>query len=113
MDDKLKKREDEIENEYIARIYRNRVEYGLNNSMCKDIINKELGYEKAESTYRGIAKVWNECSEYMIDKQSSNSELEEVEAKIKGIKCGFKNTSCGDQLAIACREAYEAAQKAQ
>ncbi|MGN1155747.1 MAG: TIGR03905 family TSCPD domain-containing protein [Agathobacter sp.] len=39
--------------------------------------------------------------------------VEEVEAKIKGIKCGFKNTSCGDQLAIACREAYEAAQKAQ
>ena len=37
--------------------------------------------------------------------------VEEVEARIKGIKCGFKNTSCGDQLAIACREAYEAAQK--
>ncbi len=35
--------------------------------------------------------------------------VEEVEARIKGIKCGFKNTSCGDQLAIACREAYEAA----
>lgn len=37
--------------------------------------------------------------------------VEEVEARIKGIKCGFKNTSCGDQLAIACREAYEASQK--
>ena len=35
--------------------------------------------------------------------------VEEVEARIKGIKCGFKNTSCGDQLAIACREALEAA----
>ena len=77
----LKKRENEIENEYIARIYRNRIEYGLNNSMCKDIINKELGYEKAESTYRGIAKVWNECSEYMIDKQSNSSELELIEIK--------------------------------
>jgi len=29
-------------------------------------------------------------------------------AQIGGIKCGFKNTSCGDQLAKACREAYEA-----
>ena len=57
MKEELKKRENEIENEYIARIYRNRIEYGLNNSMCKDIINKELGYEKAESTYRGIAKI--------------------------------------------------------
>ena len=35
--------------------------------------------------------------------------VEEVERRIAGIKCGFKNTSCGDQLAIACREAYEAA----
>ena len=37
--------------------------------------------------------------------------VEEVEARIKGIKCGFKNTSCGHQLAIASREANEAAQK--
>lgn len=36
--------------------------------------------------------------------------VEQVEEKIAGIKCGFKNTSCGDQLAKACREAYEASQ---
>ena len=36
--------------------------------------------------------------------------VEQVEDKIGGIKCGFKNTSCGDQLAKACREAYEASQ---
>ena len=34
----------------------------------------------------------------------------EVEQKISGIHCGFKNTSCGDQLAKACRAAYEASQ---
>ena len=34
--------------------------------------------------------------------------VDEVESKIGGIKCGFKNTSCGDQLAKACREALEA-----
>lgn len=34
----------------------------------------------------------------------------EVEQKIGGIRCGFKNTSCGDQLARACREAYEHSQ---
>ena len=33
-----------------------------------------------------------------------------IESKVKGIKCGFKNTSCGDQLAKAVREAYEAEQ---
>ncbi len=37
--------------------------------------------------------------------------VEEVEKRISGITCGFKNTSCGDQLAKACREAYEASQK--
>ena len=36
--------------------------------------------------------------------------VEQLEEKNSGIKCGFKNTSCGDQLAKACREAYEASQ---
>ena len=34
----------------------------------------------------------------------------QVEEKIGGIKCGFKNTSCGDQLAKALTEAYAASQ---
>ncbi|MGN0345202.1 MAG: TIGR03905 family TSCPD domain-containing protein [Lachnospiraceae bacterium] len=35
----------------------------------------------------------------------------EVEQKIGGIRCGFKNTSCGDQLAKACRAALDASRK--
>ena len=34
--------------------------------------------------------------------------VEEVESKIKGIACNGRGTSCGDQLARACREALEA-----
>ena len=34
--------------------------------------------------------------------------VEQIEKKLGGIKCGFKNTSCGDQLAKAVREAYQA-----
>ncbi len=34
--------------------------------------------------------------------------VDEIEKKLSGIRCGFKNTSCGDQLARAAREAYEA-----
>lgn len=34
--------------------------------------------------------------------------VEQIESKLGGIKCGFKNTSCGDQLAKAVREAYQA-----
>lgn len=34
--------------------------------------------------------------------------VEEIEGKLSGITCGWKGTSCGDQLARACRAAYEA-----
>lgn len=33
--------------------------------------------------------------------------VEEIEKRVKGIKCGFKDTSCSDQLAIAVRQAYD------
>ena len=34
--------------------------------------------------------------------------VDQVEQKLSGISCGGRPTSCGDQLARACREAYEA-----
>lgn len=34
--------------------------------------------------------------------------VEQIEGKVKGIRCGLKATSCSDQLATAVREAYEA-----
>ncbi len=34
--------------------------------------------------------------------------VEEIETRLSGIRCGVKDTSCGDQLAKACRQAYEA-----
>lgn len=34
--------------------------------------------------------------------------VEQIEEKLSGLRCGMKQTSCGDQLARACREAYEA-----
>ena len=34
--------------------------------------------------------------------------VEQVEEKVGGIRCGNRPTSCGDQLAKACRAAYEA-----
>ena len=34
--------------------------------------------------------------------------VEEIERKLTGIQCGGRATSCGDQLAHAVREAYEA-----
>lgn len=34
--------------------------------------------------------------------------VEQIEEKLSGISCGGRPTSCGDQLARACREAYNA-----
>lgn len=43
-----------------------------------------------------------------IPKLVEGMTVEEVEKRISGIRCGMKNTSCGDQLAKAVREAYNA-----
>lgn len=33
--------------------------------------------------------------------------VDEIEKKLRGVQCGFKDTSCSDQLAQAVREAYD------
>lgn len=42
-----------------------------------------------------------------IPKLVEGMTVEEIEKRISGIRCGFKDTSCGDQLAKACRAALE------
>lgn len=37
--------------------------------------------------------------------------VDEIESKLSGVTCGMRPTSCGDQLAKAVREAYEASLK--
>ena len=37
--------------------------------------------------------------------------VDKIEAMLSGITCGFKKTSCPDQLAKAVREAYNSAQQ--
>ena len=45
-----------------------------------------------------------------ISRLVEGMKVEDAISRLKGIRCGFKNTSCGDQLAKACRAAYEASQ---
>ena len=42
-----------------------------------------------------------------ISKLVDGMTVEEIEAKLKGNTCGFRSTSCADQLAIAVREAMD------
>ena len=37
--------------------------------------------------------------------------VEELESKLKGNTCGFRSTSCADQLAIAVRQALDSQQQ--
>ncbi len=46
-----------------------------------------------------------------IPRLVSGMTIEEVEQKIGGISCSGRPTSCGDQLAKACRAAYEASKQ--
>lgn len=43
-----------------------------------------------------------------IPKLVKGMTIDEVEERIGGISCNGRPTSCGDQLAKACRAAYEA-----
>ena len=42
-----------------------------------------------------------------ISKLVDGMTVEQIESKLRGNTCGFKKTSCADQLAIAVREAYD------
>lgn len=43
-----------------------------------------------------------------ISKLVDGMSVEGIEDKLRGNTCGYKDTSCADQLAIAVRKAYEA-----
>ncbi|MBO5776593.1 MAG: TIGR03905 family TSCPD domain-containing protein [Clostridia bacterium] len=42
-----------------------------------------------------------------ISKLVDGMTVEEIEQKLKGNTCGFRSTSCADQLAVAVRKAYD------
>ena len=84
-EDILKKRDDESQNEYIARMYKSKIELSLTNQEVKEFINKELGTSYAESTLRSIAYPFNEGYELGYEKalreRKEDSLLDELEEK--------------------------------
>ena len=46
-----------------------------------------------------------------ISKLVDGMTVEEIENKLKGNQCGWRSTSCADQLASAVRKAYENSKK--
>ena len=75
---------------------------------CSTLIELELDGNVVHNV-----KVTGGCNGNLqaIPKLVEGLTVEQVEQKIAGISCNGRGTSCGDQLAKACREAYEAEQK--
>ena len=44
-----------------------------------------------------------------ISKLVDGMTVDQIETMLRGNTCGYKNTSCADQLAIAVRQAYDKA----
>lgn len=82
MDNNYKRKEDESELSYIARMYRQKIELGLNNKEINAIINKELGTNYAESTTRGKADVYNKCLDEVLENNCNN----ELDKKLRELK---------------------------
>ncbi|MCR5784764.1 MAG: TIGR03905 family TSCPD domain-containing protein [Eubacterium sp.] len=72
---------------------------------CSQYIDIELDGDKVKEV-----KFYGGCDGNLqaIPKLVEGMTIDEVEKRIKGISCNGRGTSCGDQLAKALREAYEA-----
>jgi uncharacterized protein YejL (UPF0352 family) len=85
MDERLKKRSDESENEYKGRLYRDKISFGLSNKEINEVICKELNVQLAESTTRCNASIWNDgydCGfEKGLNQREASNELQELEEK--------------------------------
>ena len=61
-----------------------------------DVVTDVKFYGGCDGNLKAIAK--------LVDGMT----VEKIEEKLKGNTCGYKNTSCADQLALAVREAKNA-----
>ena len=85
----LKRKENEPFWVYCSRLYRNKIELGMTNKDIYETIKKETNTDKAESSIRCNANLWNECADYMTEKllnEKDDKALKELEDKRKEIE---------------------------
>lgn len=89
INNEIKKREEETKNGFIHRVFSSKIENNMKNSDCRDVINRELGTDYAESSLRGIYKVYEETYEEIVEKlktNGNNEEIDKLEEKILELK---------------------------
>ena len=71
------------------------------NGVCSTLIEYEVKDNKLISL-----NVTNGCNGNLkgISKLCVNRDIDEIISLLEGIKCGFKNTSCPDQIAKALKD---------
>ena len=54
----------------------------------------------------GTKKAWEMCEKYKLPRMVfvTDMDIDEASSRIEGIQCGFRPTSCPDQLAQALKE---------
>ena len=77
--------------------------------VCSQMMDIEVEDNKLKSL-----KVMGGCSGNLqgISKLVEGMDIDEVISRLEGIRCGFKNTSCPDQLAKALKMYKEEAEDA-
>lgn len=83
---KLKKREEESREQYISRIYGSKIENGMINKECAELINSELGTSYQESYFRGIhinyTKGFNDGFEKALVDRQAKGRLSEIKEEL-------------------------------
>ena len=75
--------------------------------------SKEIEFELDGNVVRNVKFLGGGCPGNLqaVPRLVEGLTVEEIEDRIKGINCGFRGTSCADQLAIAVRKAYDESNK--
>ena len=77
----------------------------LTEGTCSQIISMDLDGDKVYNIhFEGGCNGNLKAIPILVDGWT----VDQIEGKLKGITCGRRPTSCGDQLAIAVRQAYQA-----
>lgn len=73
----------------------------------KGTCSSEINFELEGNIVKNV-KFYGGCNGNLqgISKIVDGMTVEEIAQKLSGIRCGFKNTSCPDQLAKAVTQAY-------
>lgn len=77
-----------------------------------NVCASKIAFDLEEDVVRNVAFTGG-CNGNLkaVSKLVDGMTVEQIEGYLKGNTCGFRNTSCADQLAQAVRKCYEESRK--